>query len=109
MLWKQVPPNDDFQDLPSWRELVVATASSRRRHLSDTLIVPMSLIRDAYRDEILGGLAQAGEQVLHVFLEADAEALRKRLSLRAAPVKSPAARAWARVASRRRSPPSPGN
>ena len=26
MLWKWMPPNDDFQDLPSWRELVVATA-----------------------------------------------------------------------------------
>ena len=28
----------------------------------------MSLIRDAYRIEILGGLADAGEDVLHVFL-----------------------------------------
>jgi hypothetical protein len=26
MLWKWLEPNDDFQDLPSWRELVVATA-----------------------------------------------------------------------------------
>jgi hypothetical protein len=36
------------------------------------LIVPMSLIRDAYRAEILGCLTDAGEEVLHVFLEADA-------------------------------------
>jgi gluconate kinase len=78
MLWKQVPPNGDFQHLPSWRELVVATALSLRRHHADTLIVPMSLIRDAYRAEILGGLADAGEQVLHVFLEADADVLRDR-------------------------------
>jgi hypothetical protein len=42
----------------------------------------MSLIRDAYRAEILGGLADAGEEVLHVFLEADADALRERLNAR---------------------------
>jgi hypothetical protein len=81
MLWKWMRPNGDFQHLPSWRELVVATALSLRRHHADTLIVPMSLIRDAYRAEILGGLADAGEEVLHVFLEADA-VLRERLNAR---------------------------
>lgn len=83
MLWKWMRPNDDFQDLPSWRELVVATALSLRKHHADTLIVPMSLVRDAYRVEILGGLADAGEDVLHVFLEADAEVVKERLAARA--------------------------
>ena len=55
MLWKWLGPNDDFQDLPSWRELVIATTVSLCRHHTGTLIVPMSLIRDAYRVEILGG------------------------------------------------------
>ena len=82
MLWKWMPPNGDFQHLPSWRELVVATALSLRRHHAETLIVPMSLIRDAYRAEILGGLADAGEEVLHVFLEADVGVLRDRLNAR---------------------------
>ena len=82
MLWKWTRPNGDFQHLPSWRELVVATALSLRRHHAETLIVPMSLIRDAYRAEILGGLADAGEEVLHVFLEADAGVLRERLNAR---------------------------
>ena len=82
MLWKWIPRNGDFQHLPSWRELVVATALSLRRHHADTLIVPMSLIRDAYRAEILGGLADAGEEVLHVFLEVDADVLRERLNAR---------------------------
>jgi gluconate kinase len=82
MLWKWMPPNGDFQHLPSWRELVVATALSLRRHHADTLIVPMSLIRDAYRTEIIGGLADAGEDVLHVFLDADAGVLRERLNAR---------------------------
>ena len=82
MLWKWMPPNGDFQHLPSWRELVVATALSLRRHHTQTLIVPMSLIRDAYRAEILGGLADAGEEVLHVFLEVDLGVLRERLNAR---------------------------
>jgi hypothetical protein len=82
ILWKWMPPSGDFQALPSWRELVVATALPLRRHHADTLIVPMSLIRDAYRAEILGGLADAGEEVVHVFLEVDATALRERLNAR---------------------------
>jgi AAA domain len=82
MLWKWMPPNGDFQHLPAWRELAVATALSLRRHHAETLIVPMSLIRDAYRAQILGGLAGAGEQVLHVFLEVDAGVLRERLNAR---------------------------
>jgi len=82
MLWKWMPPDGDFQHLPAWRELVVATALSLRRHHADTLIVPMSLIRDAYRAEILGGLADAGEEVLHVFLEVDVGVLRDRLNAR---------------------------
>jgi gluconate kinase len=82
MLWKWMPSNGDFQHLPSWRDLVVTTALALRRHHADTLIVPMSLIRDTYRAEILGGLADAGEQVLHVFLETDAGVLRERLNAR---------------------------
>ena len=82
MLWKWIPRNGDFQHLPSWRELVIATALSLRRHHAETLIVPMSLIRDAYRAEILDGLADAGAEVLHVFLEADVGVLRERLNAR---------------------------
>jgi len=82
MLWKWMPANGDFQHLASWRDLVVATALALRRHHADTLIVRMSLIRDAYRDQILGGLANVGEQVLHVFLEVDAGVLRERLNAR---------------------------
>jgi predicted kinase len=82
-LWKWIPHEGDFQHLPSWRELVVATALSLRRHHADTLIAPMTLIRDAYRAEILGGLADAGEEVLHVFLEANADVLRERIHARA--------------------------
>src|SRR5579863_1333271 len=97
MLWKWMRPNDDFQHLPSWRELVVATALSLRRHHADTLIVPMALIRDAYRAEILGGLADAGEEVLHVFLEANADVLRERINARVLLPDNPEADQSARV------------
>jgi hypothetical protein len=81
ILRKWVPvPSGDFQDLPSWRELVIANALSLRRHHADTLIVPMTLINDDYLTEILGGLAEAGEAVLHVFLSLDAEVLRQRIT-----------------------------
>jgi predicted kinase len=83
MLWKWLEPGADFQDLPSWRELVVATAVSLRRHHADTLIVPMTLISDDYRTEILGALADAGEGVLHVFLDAEPGVLSERLNARA--------------------------
>lgn len=59
----------------------------------------MSLICDAYRIEILGGLADAGEEVLHVFLEADGDVLRERLDARGGSSDSPranqSAREWA--------------
>ncbi|GAA3879791.1 AAA family ATPase [Saccharothrix violaceirubra] len=98
-LWKWVPPNDDFQNLAAWRELVVATAISLRRHHTDTLIIPMTLTNTAYQAEILGGLATAGEEVLHVFLEADPTVLIARLDARGpvtdTPVTGQTAREWA--------------
>jgi hypothetical protein len=78
---------------------VIATAVSLCRHHAGTLIVPMSLIRDAYRVEILGGLADAGEDVLHVFLEADVDVLRERIDARGGipgdPEASQSRREWA--------------
>ena len=64
-------PTGDFQDLPSWRELVIATALSLRKHHAGTLIAPMTLINDNYLAEILDGLRVGGEEVLHVFLDLD--------------------------------------
>jgi hypothetical protein len=81
ILRRWVPvPTGDFQDLPSWRELVIATALSLRRHHAETLIVPMTLISGAYLSEILGGLAAAGEETLHVFLDLDAGVLHQRIT-----------------------------
>jgi AAA domain len=81
MLRHWVPvPTGDFQDLPSWRELVVATALSLRKHYPGTLIAPMTLIDDDYLTEILAGLRAGGAEVLHVFLDLDPAVLRQRIA-----------------------------
>jgi hypothetical protein len=81
ILRRWVPvPTGDFQDLPSWRELVIATGLSLRKHHAGTLIAPMTLINDDYLAEILGGLRAAGEDILHVFLDLDPAVLRQRLT-----------------------------
>ena len=77
--WVPVPTGD-FQDLPSWRELVIATALSLRKHHAGTLIAPMTLINDDYLAEILGGLRVGGAEVLHVFLDLDPAVLRQRIT-----------------------------
>ena len=79
--WVPVPTGD-FQDLPSWRELVIATALSLRKHHTATLIVPMTLINDDYLTEILGGLRAQGEEILHAFLDLDPAVLRQRITER---------------------------
>ncbi|NUS08457.1 MAG: ATP/GTP-binding protein, partial [Nonomuraea sp.] len=47
----------DYQDLPIWRRLVIDTAAAMLAELGGTLVVPMTLLRQEYRDEIFGGLA----------------------------------------------------
>jgi hypothetical protein len=77
--WVPVPTGD-FQDLPSWRELVVETALSLLRHHAQTLIVPMTLINDDYAREILGGITGRGEVILQVFLDLAPEVLTQRIT-----------------------------
>jgi predicted kinase len=77
--WVPVPTGD-FQDLPSWRELVIETALALRKHHAETLIIPMTLINDAYARQILDGIAERGEDVIHVFLDLDTEVLRQRIN-----------------------------
>ena len=77
--WVPVPTGD-FQDLPSWRELVIEAAVTLRRHHAETLIVPMTLINDAYARQILDGIEARGEEVIHVFLDLDSDVLRQRIN-----------------------------
>lgn len=80
VLRQAVPvPTGDFQDLPSWRHLVVEHALALRRFHTATLLVPMTLVNRQYFDEIIGTLREAGEAVIHVFLDVPADVLEARV------------------------------
>ena len=80
VLTQAVPaPTGDFQDLPSWRHLVAEHALTLRRFHAATLIVPMTLVNRQYFGEIIGALREAGEDVLHVFLDVPADVLESRI------------------------------
>jgi 8-oxo-dGTP pyrophosphatase MutT (NUDIX family) len=69
----------DFQDLPAWRSLVPDVAAALLAQHPGTLIVPMTLLRQDYRDEIFGALAARRIPVHHLLLHAEETILRKRI------------------------------
>lgn len=75
----------DFQDLPIWRRLVIDTAAAMLAELGGTLVVPMTLLRQEYRDEIFGGLAARRVTVRHVLLAPAETILRERIAGREIP------------------------
>ncbi|HET9381460.1 MAG TPA: NUDIX domain-containing protein [Streptomyces sp.] len=75
----------DFQDLPIWRRLVIDTAAAMLAELGGTLVVPMTLLRQEYRDEIFGGLAARRIPVRHVLLAPAETILRQRIASREIP------------------------
>jgi predicted kinase len=75
----------DFQDRPQWRSAVIATlVDAVADNGPGPVIVPMTLVRDAYFDEVMGGLADAGVDVRHFALQASPDTLRRRLRTRSA-------------------------
>ena len=82
----------DFQDIPSWRRLTVATIESLLRDHPGTLIVPMTVVDPTYFDETVGRLRRAGITVHHVTLAASPRTIRRRLLWR---VSVPWATWWA--------------
>ncbi|MCH0542758.1 NUDIX domain-containing protein [Streptomyces sp. MUM 203J] len=90
---------DDFQDLRIWRRLVVDTAAALLAEVGGVLVVPMTLLRQDYRDEIFGGLAARRIPVRHIVLTPEETILRGRIAAReedpADPVRSERVRRWA--------------
>ncbi|MFD5624737.1 MULTISPECIES: NUDIX domain-containing protein [unclassified Streptomyces] len=82
---KRLAEVGDFQDLPIWRRLVVDTAAALLAELGGVLVVPMTLLRQEYRDEIFGGLAARRIPVRHVLLAPAETILRERISGREVP------------------------
>ncbi|MFC7307870.1 NUDIX domain-containing protein [Streptomyces monticola] len=74
----------DYQDLPIWRRLVVETAAALLAEVGGVLVVPMTLLRQEYRDEIFGGLASRRVVVRHLLLAPAETILRERIAGRAA-------------------------
>ncbi|MGW7070248.1 NUDIX domain-containing protein [Streptomyces sp. NPDC054855] len=82
---KRLAEVSDYQDLPLWRRLVVDTAAALLAEVGGVLVVPMTLLRQDYRDEIFGGLASRRIAVCHVVLAPDETILRERISGRPVP------------------------
>ncbi|MEU3949368.1 NUDIX domain-containing protein [Streptomyces sp. NPDC029526] len=79
----------DYQDLPIWRRLVIDTAAAMLAELGGTLVIPMTLLRQDYRDEIFGGLAARRIAVRHVLLAPAETILRERIAGREIPAGLP--------------------
>ncbi|MFI6446942.1 NUDIX domain-containing protein [Kitasatospora sp. NPDC050543] len=69
----------DFQDLPSWRRLVPEVAAALLSEVEGPLLVPLTLLREDYRDEIFGALAARGLAVHHFVLDPAETILRERI------------------------------
>lgn len=82
---KRLAEVGDFQNLPIWRRLVIDTAAALLAELGGTLVVPMTLLRQEYRDEIFGGLAARRIPVRHVLLAPGETILRERIAAREVP------------------------
>ena len=72
-------PTGDFQDLPEWRELVVATGAALDAGGRRSLVTPMTLLEQRYADEVFTGLADRDVRVVHVLLDVAEAELRPRI------------------------------
>src|ERR1044072_8795036 len=77
---KRLEQVSDYQDLPSWRRLVVDTGAALIAEVGGPLVVPMTVLRQEYRDEIFGGFAARRIPVRHVLLHTDETILRRRIA-----------------------------
>ena len=83
---------DDFQDLPAWRELTVASVVALLDSYRRPLVVPMTLADPAYFDAVVGGLRRRGIDVHHFTLTASPGTVRRRIRRR---LSRPSSRRWA--------------
>lgn len=74
-----LPQLDDFQHWAPWRPLVVETARRVLDYTGGTLVMPMTVLVEAYWREISEGLAVHGIPIRHFVLHADTDTLRDRI------------------------------
>ncbi|WP_103382855.1 AAA family ATPase [Pseudonocardia dioxanivorans] len=89
-LHRMLPPHlrGDFQDVPGWR-VGVRDVLGRldADDATQPVIVPMTLVRDDYADEIVEALRIGGHDLRHVTLVATPETIRRRLASRGGAVR----------------------
>ena len=73
---------DDFQDVLLWRDFNYETLKWIAGTYPGVILVPMTINRQAYFDEVIGRLAMDGVLVRHVILQAGRDTLLKRLKKR---------------------------
>ena len=71
--------SSDYQDLPLWRALTIAALAELRRYYPQDIVVPITMVRPDYLDELLGGARRISDELLNVFLDLDEELLRDRI------------------------------
>jgi len=74
-----LPATGNFQYWPPWRPLVVETARRVLEYTGGTLVMPMTVLVEAYWREIADGLAGYGVEVRHIVLHAGQDVLRERI------------------------------
>jgi hypothetical protein len=72
----------DFQNYPMWRTLTVEVARGLKENYGRTLIMPMTIRRKDYFDEVMTGLASIDPEVHHFCLTASADAICSRVRTR---------------------------
>ena len=68
----------DFQHLPLWPPLVVENTVRVHEH-AGTLVIPQTVLVEAYAREIFDGLAGRGVPIAHFVLHAEPAELRRRI------------------------------
>lgn len=85
-------PTGDFQDLPQWRDLWVRTASTLIDHGAQVVVMPMSVHRQDYFEQVSDGLRSTGAGLCHVLLDVSEPMLHRRIDLAAD--EPPHTKAW---------------
>ncbi len=74
--------HDDFQDNPLWRLLNLTMLKHLLCSYDGIIIVPMTVINEAYYTEIIGGLRESGCDVRHFVLSCSEQTIYRRLHSR---------------------------
>jgi hypothetical protein len=72
-------PVSDFRHWQSWRVLTPIVADELIRFTGQSLVAPQTVLEENYWDELEEGLSERRHGVLHVLLEAEGAALRRRI------------------------------